>query len=96
MKGANPQVPVVGRRESRETISHLSRGLIGEGDGDDLVRTRATRPEQVCDPVSENPGLSATSAGENQQRAITVFDGASLLGVQPIVRNTHSPTRAPL
>ena len=81
---------VAARRARRS--SHLARRLVGEGDGDDLVRPRAPRPEQVCDPVSEDPGLSAARAGEDEQRPVTVLDGASLLGVQPVVHHARSPS----
>ena len=69
--------------EQLDALAHLLRGLVGEGDGEDLVRARLAGAHQVGDPVGEDAGLAGAGAGEDQERPLAVHDGVALRGVQP-------------
>ena len=77
---------------------HLARGLVGEGDGQDLARGDVALRQQVGDPVGQHPGLARARAGHDEQRAALVHDGGPLLGVQPVQEGVggsrgHGPQR---
>jgi len=47
---------------------HLAGGLVGEGDGEDLVRPRPPAREDVGDPRGERPGLAGRAARAERRR----------------------------
>ena len=63
---------------------HLGRGLVGEGDGQQIARRELALAEQPRDPVGDDAGLAAAGAGQDQQRAIAGRHGFALRGVQII------------
>ena len=69
-----------GRRSSRR--ERISRRLVREGDGEDLVRLDADRGDQVRDPVGEHAGLPRARARDDEQRALQVQHCLALGGVQ--------------
>ena len=65
-----------------DAAAHLAGGLVGEGDGEDLVGLRAAGGEELGDAGGERPGLAGAGAGEHQDRAVESFDGSALVGVE--------------
>ena len=63
---------------------HLARGLVGEGDGEDLVRPRPAGVEQVRDAGGQRPGLAGAGAGQHQHRAVERLDRGALRRVQVV------------
>ena len=61
-----------------EPLAHLSRGLVGERDREDLVRPHAVRADQVSDAMREHAGLPGARTGDDEQRAVDVQDGLAL------------------
>ncbi len=51
---------------------HLRRGLVGEGDGQDLRGPGQFFQQQPGDAVGDHPGLSRTGAGQDQDRPFAV------------------------
>ena len=63
-------------------LFHFARRLVGEGHGENLVRPRAVRPEDVRDARGQHPRLSGACACQNEHRTVQPLDGLALLGVQ--------------
>ena len=59
-------------------IAHLPRGLVGERDGEDLVRLGRLGGHQVGDPMGQHPGLARAGSGQDQQRPLIVGHGLAL------------------
>ena len=53
-------------------LAHLLRGLVGEGDCEDLTGSRLAAAHQVGDPAGEHTGLARSSAGEDEQGPFAV------------------------
>jgi hypothetical protein len=70
--------------EQLHALAHLLRGLVGEGDGQQLARARATGLHQPRDAVRQDARLARAGAGEDQQRAVTVRDGLALRRVEAL------------
>ena len=66
-----------------DPLLHLARRLVGEGDGEDLGRSRAPEAEDVGDAGGQHPCLAGPGAGEHQQRAVKRLDRKPLLGIEP-------------
>ena len=69
--------------EQLDPLAHLLRGLVGEGDREDLVRTGEAGADQPRDPVGEHARLARAGAGQDQQRALAVGHRVALGRVQP-------------
>ncbi|MDH6190971.1 hypothetical protein M2168_004003 [Streptomyces sp. CZ24] len=65
-------------------LLHLARGLVGEGDREDLARVHTALAEQVGDAVGEHAGLAGTGSGDDEQRRPAVDDGGALLVVESV------------
>ena len=63
-------------------LDHFRGRLVGECDRQDRLRHRAKVFDQMCDAIGDNPGLSATSAGQNEQRPFASFDSLTLLRIE--------------
>ena len=70
--------------EQLDPLAHLLRGLVGEGDRQDLVGARLPGAEQVRDPVGEHAGLARAGAGQDQQRPLSVRDRVALRFVEAL------------
>ena len=57
---------------------HLLGGLVGERDGEDVLRVDPLDPEQVRDPVGDDPRLSAPRPRQDQERPFGVGHGLPL------------------
>ncbi len=67
--------------QAADALLHLACRLVGEGDGEDLVRPRPARGEDVGDAGGQHPGLAGAGTGQHQHRAVQCLDGAALLVV---------------
>ena len=52
----------------RHALLHLARGLVGEGDGEDLARPCLAGGDQVGEARGQRRGLAGARAGEHQDR----------------------------
>ncbi len=85
VEGAEPGHPLDRfAEEACHAVLHLARGLVGEGDGQDLVRPRLAGVEKVRDPGGERAGLAGARAREHQDRAIQRQHRLALRRVQPV------------
>ena len=84
VEGAEPR-QALGRRAQvvRHALAHLARGLVGEGDAQNLRRVGAARRHQMRKPGGERRGLPCASAREHQHRALCRKHGGALRRVQP-------------
>ena len=84
MEGHHPHRPGPRADQRGDAGRHLAGRLVGEGDGQDLVRRHVARGEQVSDPVGEHAGLPRTRAGHDEQRAALVHHGSALLWIESV------------
>ncbi len=63
---------------------HFPRGLVGEGDGEDLRRVGEAGGEDMSDAGGQDACLAGAGAGEHQDRPLRRLDGQPLLGVQAL------------
>ena len=72
----------VAARQRGDALPHLLGRLVGEGDGEHLVRARQPLLHGVRDPVRDDACLAGAGAGENQHRTVGVHHGLALFGIQ--------------
>ena len=74
------------RRQSADQVGqaplHLMRCSSGECDSEDASWVNALLSDQPCDAVSDDPGLAAARAGDDQERAGPMSDSGVLLRVE--------------
>ncbi len=56
-------------------LLHLARGLVGEGDGENLRGVGEAGGEDMRDAGGQNARLAGAGAGEHQNRALGRLDG---------------------
>ena len=79
------------------SLPHLTRRLVGKGDGGDSVGTDPTFLHQVSNAVGDDPGLAAARPGHNQQRPLGMHHRFRLRVVQPVYQiNTLSVHSRPI
>src|SRR5690606_6778998 len=82
VKGADGQtVGGIAAEQLLNALVHLARGLVGEGDGGDVLRSNAALAHLVSDLVRDDAGLAAARACQDEERCIKVPNGFALLGV---------------
>ena len=79
VEGVDPHSPADAER--LDAAFHLVGGLVGEGDGEDVAGRHAGLHE-VRRSAGDDAGLAAAGAGDYQERAVAVRDGAALRLVQ--------------
>ena len=84
MERAHPRHPLRGPGEEAHPFPHLARGLVGEGDRQNLVGARPARRDQMSDARREHAGFADAGAGENQHRPLDLLDRATLLLVESL------------
>ena len=67
-----------------ESLAHFPRGLVGEGDREDLLRADTPLLDEAGDAVGEDAGLAAPGPREHEQRGSTVGDRIALRRVQVV------------
>ena len=82
MKSPKPKAFRRLAQQRGNTFPHFPRGLVGERNGQHLVRERAPRQQDVGKPRGQHPGLAGARAGEHQQRPVDGFNRRPLLWVQ--------------
>jgi hypothetical protein len=84
VEGAQPLHPLHHAADQRaDAVLHLARGLIGEGDGQDLPRPGAPCGENVRQPRGQHARLAGARARQHQHRAFGRLHRLALFLVQP-------------
>ncbi len=86
VEGAEPRhaLDIAFADQDADALLHLARGLVGEGDGEDLRREGLAGGEDVGDAGGEHARLAGAGAGQHQDRAFGGFHRQPLLGVQAL------------
>ena len=82
MERAGPEVSPKVAHEPRNSLLHLTRRLIGEGDGDDVVRAYVSLADEVGNPLRQRIRLAGSRAGEDQNGALVIKNRLLLRLVQ--------------
>jgi hypothetical protein len=83
VEGGHPHRPHRAPDQLPDPLAHLRRGLVGEGDREDLTRPGGTGGEQIGDPVGQDPGLARAGPRHHQHRPLDVFGGRPLRRIEP-------------
>ena len=86
----HPHGPGLRADQRGDPGGHLPGRLVGEGDGQDLLRRHVPGGEQVGDPVGEHAGLPRARARHDQQRAALVHHGSALLRIESVEEGIYS------
>ena len=78
VEGGHPHASRARAHELRQTLAHLGGRLVGEGDGEDLPRSRQVLLQDVGDAVREHARLAGAGAGQHQKRSLGGNDRLSL------------------
>ena len=78
VEGHDPHAAGGVPEQQLDALAHLLRGLVGEGDGQQLARARAPGLHEPRDPVGEHPRLARAGTGQDEQRAVAVGHGVAL------------------
>ena len=85
VKGTEPRHPLdVMAQHPGNTLFHLARRLVGEGNGEDLVWSGRSGRQQVHDARSQRAGLARARPCQHQHRAFQPLDSFALRLVQPV------------
>ena len=82
MERAEPRQAVGDAGQQLDPLAHLARRLVGESDGEDFVRPRPSRGDEMGDAGRQHPRLADAGAGQHQHRPVERLDGATLLGIE--------------
>ena len=86
-------IPCAEPVSERDPLAHLARRLVGEGDGEDLVRPRPARGDEMGDAGGQHPRLADARAGQHQHRPVERLDGFELLGIEAAKIGRKGPRR---
>ncbi len=78
VEGGDVQLGGPGAEQHPETLAHLPRGLVGEGDCQDPPGGDAPGEHEVGDAAGDDPRLPRAGAGEHEERPVPVKDGLTL------------------
>jgi len=84
VKGANGQLGCAFADQAVKARDHLLRGLVGEGDGEDVEGLNAAHADQIGDAVGEHASLARSWPGQDQHRAFDGLHGLGLGGIQAL------------
>ena len=79
MECADDGVVQADRRVDIDALLHLVGGALGECDGQDLVRLRGARRDEVDDPRGQDMGLPRSGASDDKKRPGPVLHRSALL-----------------
>ena len=96
VEGHHPHRAGAVPHELLHPLAHLLRGLVGEGDGEDLARPRLPGAHQVGDPVGQDARLARSRAGEDEQGPLSVENGLALGLVQPLQQGIRGQSTHPV
>ncbi len=82
VKGAQPDTQVLASQQGLRPGTHLPRGFVCEGEGEDRALGDAALAHQVRDAAGQDAGLAASRAGEDQEGPAGVLDRLALHGVE--------------
>ena len=91
MEGEQPHTRLLAG-ELLHPFLHLPSGLVGEGQGQDMVGRHAFFRDQVCDAGGQHPGFAAAGPGQHQQGTFRAGDRLPLRGIQFRQIYFHSAT----
>ena len=75
--------PRLSRRAlSKSEIDALGRGFLGEGQGENLGRSRSPLGNQPCNSPSDGRRLPSSDAGHDQEGTVAMCDGFALCLIQ--------------
>ena len=80
MERGNPGADKRSAQQSFHAGAHFSGGLVGEGDGENLVLLRESLGEEIGDALRDDARLARSRAGEDQQRAVNMEHRLALFG----------------
>jgi hypothetical protein len=83
VEGHDPHAARRAAQQQLDALAHLLRGLVGEGDRQQLGVARLSGLDEPGDAVGEDPGLARSGAGEDQQRPLAVRHRLALGWVEP-------------
>src|SRR3954469_2412693 len=82
MEGEDPE-PLPGpAEETLQAFPHLTGRLVREGDGEDLIRFRTDRVDEMGDAVGEDARLARARPGNDEQRPFRRQNRLPLSGIQ--------------
>ena len=67
--------------EMDDPLFHLLRGLVGEGNRQNLPRRHAPLGNEIGNSMRKHASLPRSGAGEDQQRTFRMLDGLALNGI---------------
>ena len=83
VEGAEPRHAFDRAADQRaDALLHLPRGLVGEGDGEDLRGARPSRAQDMGDARGEHARLAGPGACEHQHLPVDRFDGRALFRIE--------------
>jgi len=82
VKRADPHAARADRQHRRDAREHLAGRLVGEGNGENAVRTHVSGLDEPGDPGGEDARLARARAGEDQRRLVGKGDCGELLGIE--------------
>ena len=71
-------------RQRADPLAHFARGLVGEGDAEDLARPGLLRRDEISEAGGQRGGLAGAGAGQHQHRPLGGQHGLALRRVQAV------------
>jgi hypothetical protein len=84
VEGRDPDGRVPVGHQHVDALLHLERRLVGEREGEDLLRARAAGGDQVGDAPGEDRRLAGPGACDDEERALVVGDRLGLGRIQAV------------
>ena len=88
VEGGDPHLLRHRSDQAADALLHLPRGLVGEGDGQDLERGDVVGLDEVGDAVGQHPGLARTGPGHHQQGPSPWVTASYWAGFRPSRRSS--------
>ena len=82
VEGAEPEALDGGSEDGADAFAHLARGLVGEGDRQDLTGEGASGQQDMGEAGGQHACFAGAGAGQHQQRPVNGFHRRALFGVQ--------------
>ena len=90
VEGRDRRIRVAVRHELVDPDRHLGRGLVREGEGEDLRGLRPAGGDQPRDAAGDDLGLAGPGPGDDEQRAVLVGHRPKLLGIEAPEQLLHA------